>query len=327
MRHLISLKEQTSKDLLTILEMARKLKLERKKGLLKNYLPSKTLIMLFQKTSTRTRLSFEAAMTELGGHAIFLDARTSQFSLSDFGDEIKAVMRYGNLLMFRAQKSESVEKAALYNQIPVIDGCSEKYHPCQALGDILTMTEYSGGLKKVGKVAWLGIENNVSNTLKLACAKLGIKITIISPEQDPASFDKELDKQAEKSGNITKTKDIKKGLLGANYIHTDTWMNMEFFFPQGGPAYGGESKVKPEFEKEYQRRIKIFKPYQLNAKLIDRFAPRAKIMHCMPCHVGYEITRDAIDHKSSIIFDQAENRLHIQKATIMWLLGKEKMVL
>jgi len=317
MRHLISLKEQSKNDLLTILKIAQKIKEKRSEGKLTNYFPNKTLIMLFQKTSTRTRLSFEVAMTELGGHAIFLDARTSQFALTDFGDEIKAVMRYGDVLMFRALKAADVEKAASFNQIPVIDACSEKYHPCQALGDVLTMIEHSGGLSKIKKISWLGIENNVSNTLKLTCSKLGIKIAIVSPEADKNSVDGELNKLADKTGKVMKTTNLKEGLKNSDFIHTDTWMNMEFF--EGG-------KVKPQFEKEYNRRVKLFKRYQVNGKLIDTYAPQAKIMHCMPCHVGYEISRDAIDHQNSIIFDQAENRLHIQKAIIIWLLQQERKV-
>src|SRR3989338_1184381 len=212
MRHLISLKEQTKEDIVTMVNMALAIKEKRARGELTNYLQNKTLIMLFQKTSTRTRLSFEAGMTELGGHAIFLDSRTSQFSLTDFGDEIKAVMRYGSVLMFRALKASDVIKAASYNQIPVIDACSEKYHPCQALGDMLTMIEHSNGLNKIKKIAWLGIENNVSNTLKLLCAKLGIEIAIISPKRHEPSIDKELDDIADKSGKVIYTTDLKKGL-------------------------------------------------------------------------------------------------------------------
>lgn len=314
MRHIISLKEQSSKDILEILAMARTLKEKRNKGKLINRLPNKTLIMLFQKTSTRTRLSFEAAMTELGGHAIFLDSRTSQFALTDFGDEIKAVMRFGSILMFRAMRSVDVIKAASYDSIPVIDACSEKYHPAQALGDILTMSEHSGGIKKIKKIVWLGIENNVSNTLKLACAKLGIKVVIAAPEANKDSIDNELNLQAEKTGNIMRNLDLKKALEGADYVHTDTWMDMEFF---------ENGRIRPRFRVEYNRRKKLFMPYQLNAKLINAYAPKAKIMHCMPCHIGYEISRDAVDHKNSIIFDQAENRLHIQKAMIMWLLGEK----
>jgi len=314
MKHILSLKDQSKKDILDILSIAQIIKKKRNAGKLTNLLPNKTLIMLFQKGSTRTRLSFEAAMTELGGHSIFLDAKTTQFALTDFKDEIKAVMRFGQVLMFRAMKAADVQIAADQNQIPVIDACSEKYHPAQALSDILTMSEHSKGLKNVKKIVWLGIENNVSNTLMLACAKLGIKVVIVAPEVNAISVDPELNAMAEATGNVTRTLDLKAALKDADYVHTDTWMDMEFF---------ENGKVKPSFQEEYDRRKKLFMPYQLNAKLIDTYAPKAKIMHCMPCHVGYEISRDAIDHKNSVIFDQAENRMHAQKAMILWLLGKK----
>ena len=318
MKHILSLKEQSKKDITDILAMAATVKKKRNPpaggGKLTNLLPNKTLVMLFQKSSTRTRLSFEAAMTELGGHSIFLDMKTTQFALTDFKDEIKAVMRFGSVLMFRALKAADVALAAEQNQIPVIDACSEKYHPAQALGDLLTMIEHSGSLKKVKKIVWLGIENNVSNTLSLACAKLGIKVVIVAPEANKDSVDLELNKMAEATGNVTRTLNLKEALKDADYVHTDTWMDMEFF---------ENGKVKPSFQEEYDRRKKVFSPYQLNAKLIDTYAPKAKIMHCMPCHVGYEISRDAVDHKNSVIFDQAENRMHAQKAMILWLLGKK----
>lgn len=311
MKHLISLKDWSADEIRKVVNKAIEIKKnpERYYDALKN----KTLIMLFQKTSTRTRLSFEAAMTQLGGHGIFLDMRTTQISLSDFKDEIRAIMRFGDILMFRALKASDVELAASFNQIPVIDACSEKYHPCQALGDILTMAEFSNGIKNIKKIAWLGISNNVSNTLKLACAKLGIEVVMLSPEVHKPSVDPELDRMAEETGLVKKTLDLKEGLKDVQYVHTDTWLDMEFF---------ENGKVKKEYEKEHERRVKIFKPYQLNAKLIEKYCPNVRIMHCMPCHVGYEITRDAIEHKNSIIFDQAENRLHIQKAIMLFLLGK-----
>ncbi len=317
MRHLISLKEQSRDDILSMLELAAKIKQRRNKGKDTNYLPNKTMIMLFQKSSTRTRLSFEAGMTELGGHSIFLDQKTTQFSLTDYSDEIQAVMRFGHILMFRAIKAASVEQAASYNRIPVIDACSEKYHPCQAIGDLLTMAEHSGGLENVKKVVWLGIENNVSNTLKLACAKLGIQVVLASPKAHEISIDPELNEMCDKTGLVTKTTNLKEALDGADYVHTDTWMDMEFF--EGG-------KIKPEFEGELKKRVEMFKPYQLNAKLIDTYCPKAGIMHCMPCHIGYEITRDAIDHKNSVIYDQAENRMHGQKGIIVWLMELERKV-
>lgn len=312
-RHLISLKEQSREDLLEILDLAQRLKARRNRGEITDVLKNRTLISLFQKNSTRTRVSFEVAMTELGGHSVFLDAKTTQFSLTDFRDEVRALMRFGDVLMFRAMRNADVQTAASYHQIPVIDGCSEKYHPSQTLADILTMIEHSNGIENIRKVAWLGPQNNVSNTLKLACAKLGIPVVLGSPEADPDSVDPELEEMAAKTGLVTVVPDAVEAARDADYIHVDTWMNMEFF-------EGGE--VKAKFQGEYERRKAAYLPYQLNAKLIDSVAPKARAMHCMPCHPGYEITRDAIDHPGSVIFDQAENRLHAEKAIILWLLGK-----
>jgi ornithine carbamoyltransferase len=297
--------------------LASKIKAKRAAGELTNYLPNKTLVMLFQKTSTRTRLSFEAAMTELGGHAIFLDAKTTQFALTDFNDEIRAVMRFGQALMFRAIKAADVELAASHNQIPVIDACSEKYHPAQALADLLTMSEQAGGLDRIKKIAWLGIENNVSNTLMLACTKLGIEVAIAAPEVDGASFDADLSAQAEATGKVHRVATAAEAVRGADFVHTDTWMNMEFF---------ENGAVKPAFQVEYARRLARFAPFQLSAELINTHAPQARIMHCMPCHVGYEISREAIDHPNSVIFEQAENRLHMQKAMLVWALQAESLV-
>lgn len=312
MKHIISLKEQSKEDILEMLNMAIKIKEERNKGKMPVYLPQKTMIMFFEKSSTRTRLSFEAGMTELGGHAIFLDKRTTQFSLTDFKDEVQAVLRFCDILMYRAMKAESVELAASFNRVPVIDACSEKYHPAQALSDLLTMTEKANGVENIKKVTWLGVENNVSNTLMLVCAKLGIKFFIAAPKVDKNSVDTELNEMAKKTGLVTRTLDIEEAVTDSDFVNTDTWMNMEYF--DGG-------KVKPEYKNEYDETISTMMPYQLNAEVINKYAPEAKIMHCMPCHIGYEISRDAVDHQNSVIFDQAENRTHMQKAMILWLLG------
>ncbi len=315
MRHLISLKEQSKEDILTILELAQKLKAKRKAGESVDILHNQTMVMLFQKTSTRTRLSFEAAMTELGGHAIYLDGRTSQMSIgAEFIDEINAIMRYSHILMFRALKADNVITAASINQVPVIDACSEKYHPAQALGDFLTMIEHSNGLENLKKMTYLGIENNVSNSLQVICAKLGTEMSIVAPLVNEPSVDEELNKTSNDSGMIKRTRDLEEALKDTNYVHTDTWIDMEFF---------KDGKVAPEFETEYQKRVDTFMPYQVNAKMIDTYCPEAGIMHCMPCHIDYEITRDAVDHKNSAIYDQAENRMHVQKAMILWMLEKE----
>jgi len=316
MRHIISLKEQSAEDIREILSLAADIKKKYKAGEPTLLLPQKTLIMLFQKISARTRISFEVAMTELGGHAVFLDSVKTQFPFADFRDEVRMMLRMGGAFVMRAMAVEDVELAASFNIVPVIDACSEKYHPCQSLADILTMAEHSGGLDNIKKITWLGTENNVSNTLKLSCAKLGIEVALAAPEVNPASVDAELNAQADATPKVKKVLDLKEALRGADYVHTDTWMDAEYF---------EKGKPKSEFAAEYERRMKVFMPYQLNAELIDTYAPKARIMHCMPMHVGYEITRDAIEHPNSVIFDQAENRKHVQKAILVWLLEKEEL--
>ncbi len=311
MKHFITLKEYSGDELKSIIEKAIEIKANPEKYY--DVLKNKTLIMLFQKTSTRTRLSFEAGMTQLGGHAIFLEQRSTQMTFADFSDEMSAVMRYGDVLMFRARKAADVLKAASLNKIPVIDACSEKYHPAQAMGDLLTMAEKAGGIGNVKKVVFLGVESNVSNSLKLVCAKLGIKIVLASPEADPSGVDEELNAMANESGIVEYTTDIKQALEGADFVYTDAWMNMEYFADNGEP--------KPEFKDVYEKRKALLQPYQLNADLVNNNCPDAKIMHCMPCHLGYEITADAVHHPNSVIFDQAENRMHAQKAVMLKLLG------
>jgi len=311
LRHLITLKNWSKDEIIQVINKA--LEIKKNPEAYSTVLKNKTMIMLFQKTSTRTRLSFEAGMTQFGGHSIFLDARTTQLSIGcDFKDEIKAIMRFCDILMFRAKKADDVQTAAQQNMVPVIDACSEKYHPCQAFGDLLTMAEHSNGIENIKKVTWLGIENNVSNTLMLICTKLGIKVAIVAPEVNQPSVDPELNQMAESTGLVTRTLDLKEALEGTDYVHTDTWMDMEFF---------KDGKVLDEFKQQYEERNSKFMPYQLNANLINTYCPNAKIMHCMPCHIDYEITRDAVDHPNSIIFDQAENRLHGQNAIILKLLG------
>jgi len=313
--HLISLKDFTKEQIEEIIKLAIEIKKTPKEY--SEALKNKVLIMLFEKTSTRTRLSFEAGMTQLGGHAIFLDKRTTQFMIAEFIDEIRATMRFGDILMYRPLKHQSLVEAEKVANIPIINALCEKYHPCQALGDALTMIEKSGGTLesfKGKKVVWLGMGDNVSNSLVQACTKLGAKITLCIAEKDPAAADKELEDEAKKTGLYEETTDL-SCLKDADFVHTDTWVNMEFFDKEG--------KVKKDFEKEFERRKKAFKPFQLSKALLDKYDCNAKLMHCMACHPPYEITRDAIDHPNSIIFDQAENRLHIQKAVMLFLLGKK----
>jgi len=309
MKSLLSLKDLSKEEIKSIINSAIEIKKNPEKY--SQVLKNKTMIMLFQKTSTRTRLSFEAGMTQLGGHAIFLDWRTTQFQIADFIDEIRATMRFGDILMYRPLKHQSLVEAAKAATIPIINALCEKYHPCQALGDALTMVEKSGGKIedfKGKKVVWLGIGNNVSNSLVQVCTKLGAKITLCIAEKDPAAVDEELEEEAKKTRLYKETTDL-SCLKDADFVHTDTWINMEFF--------DKDNNVVEGFKEEFERRKKVFMPYQLSKALLDKYDCNAKLMHCMACHIGYEITRDAVDHPNSVIFDQAENRLHMQKAIIL----------
>ncbi len=313
-RHLLKISDFTTEEIKKTLDKAIEIKNNKKEYT--SALKDKTLVMLFQKTSTRTRLSFEAGMTQLGGHGIFLDWRTTQFKMSDFVDEIRATMQFGDILMYRPLKHESLEEAKKVAKIPVINALCEKYHPCQAFGDALTMIEKSGGKVedlRGKRVVYLGIGNNVSNSLSQICTKLGAKFTLCVPEKDPTSVDDELIEQVKNTGLYTETNDT-SCVETADFVYTDTWMNMEYFNEEG--------HVITKFKTEFEQRKKKFMPYQLSKDLLDKNNSSAKIMHCMPCHIGYEITRDAIDHPDSIIFDQAENRLHAQKSIMLFLMGK-----
>ncbi|MEM3555990.1 MAG: ornithine carbamoyltransferase [Candidatus Micrarchaeia archaeon] len=304
MQHLLTLKELDGKQIENLIDKAIEVKKNQKKW--SNSLEDKTLAMVFQKTSTRTRVSFEVGMTQLGGHAIYLDWRTTQFTISDIRDETKCLSRFVDIIMARVLKHEDLQKMASASEVPVINGLCEKYHPCQSLGDLMTIKEHKGKLKGL-KVVYLGIGNNVSNTLSLGCVRTGMRFTLCVPEMDPLCIDNELLNEVRRSGLYEEEKDPKKAVKDADVVYTDTWVNMEFF-------------TDPKFEKEKERRIKTCMPYQLNRKLVE--GTDALIMHDMPIHRGYEIDEWSIYSPNSIIFDQAENRLHIQKAIMLWLLGK-----
>jgi len=306
-QHLLTMKELDGKQIENLIDKAIDIKKNQQKWW--NSLDHKTLAMIFQKTSTRTRVSFEVGMTQLGGHAIFMDWRTTQFTMSDIKDESKCLSRFVDIIMARLMKHADLQKMADASEVPVINGLCEKYHPCQSLGDLMTIKEHKGKLKGL-KVVYLGIGNNVSNTLSLGCVRTGMRFTLCAPEMDPPCIDEELLREVKGSGLYEEEKDPKKAVQGADVVYTDTWVNMEVF-------------TDPRFEKEKERRMKTFVPYQLNRKLVE--GTNALIMHDMPIHRGYEIDEWSIYSPNSIIFDQGENRLHMQKAITLWLLGKIKL--
>jgi len=303
-KDLITLKDYDGKYISGIVDKAIAIKKSPEKYL--DSLSHKTLVMLFQKTSTRTRVSFETAMTQLGGHAIYLDWRTTQFQIADLEDEGKVLSRYADIIMARLLYNKDIVALAEASEVPVINGLCEIYHPCQALCDMMTIKEKLGGFKGK-KLVYVGMGNNISNSLSLAATRLGMKFVLSVPEVDPPSLDTKLLEEVKASGLYEEVKDPKEAVKDADVVYTDSWVNMEFFLDKS-------------FEVEKNRRIKALNPYQLNRKLME--GSKALIMHDMPIHRGYEMDDWTVNSPNSIIFDQAENRLHGQKAILLSLLGK-----
>lgn len=265
-------------------------------------LDGKTLAMVFEKASTRTRVSFEAGMTQLGGHAIYFDFTTSQLSRGEtMHDTAKTLERYVNIVMARLYKHTTILELAKYAGVPVINGLTDEEHPCQALCDLQTMKE-KGKLKTGAKIAIVGdCGFNMANSLMLSCAKSGMEVALVCPKGYLPN--QKYVKEAKKYGRLETFDDAAKGVAGADVIYTDTWISMGM-------------------EEEKADRMKAFMPYQVNSELLKHAKKDAIVMHCLPAHRGLEITDEVIDGKQSVVFDQAENRLHVQKAIILKLLGK-----
>lgn len=302
-RHMLHYKDWTAEELKNLVAQA----VEIKKAPHRYYdaLARKTLVMLFQKTSTRTRLSFEAAMTELGGHAVFLDWRTTNFTLAEIVDEARYLGRNSHAVMARLLQHRDLEEMARVSPVPVINGCCEKYHPCQGLADLLTVHEKLGRLEGVHLV-YVGVHNNVANSLIEGGTKVGLKVTAVTPVVNEASVDQELIDRARATGLFDTTLDVKSAVDRADVVYTDSWVDTEFF-------------LDPRFREDKERRVAEMTPFQLNEELLKN--SRAWIMHDMPIHPGYEITREVVESDKAIIFQQAENRLHAEKALLLRLLA------
>jgi len=303
--HLLTLKDWTPKQIEEVIDKS--IAIKKNPAKYRTALHDKSLAMIFQKTSTRTRVSFEVAMTQLGGHALYLDWRTTNLVLADIRDETKYLSRNVDCIMARLFKHVDLKAMAEASRVPVINGCDEKYHPCQGLADLMTIKEKSGR-RKGAKLVYIGVHNNVCNSLIVGLTKTGIEITTVTPIRNEPSIDKELLKAAEKTGLYTSTLDVKKAVKDADFVYTDTWVDMEFF-------------TDPKFNEEKQKRVNLMMPYQINKELMK--GSKAYIMHDMPIHRGYEISADIIDSPKSIIYQQAENRLHTAKAVLLQLISKK----
>lgn len=305
MPHVNHLKDFSSQDLTEILSWARAIKANPND--FRSVLSNQSLAMLFQKTSTRTRVSFEVAMTELGGHALFLDWQSSNFILTDLAYEIEYLSRNVQVIMARLLHNSDFLTMAAASQVPMINGCCERYHPCQALTDVLTMTEHSDKPLGALHLLYTGVQNNVSNSLVLMADRLEFSLTLATPEPEETqeSFDADLQAMIMDNPSIQRVEDPRDAIASADFIYTDTWIDMQYF---NDPTKHAE---KTALVAQMQR-------FQINSDLVA--GHELKIMHDMPIHNDYEITEAAVRDPRAIIFDQAANRLHAQKGLLYWLL-------
>ena len=300
--HLINFKALSGQDIEGFVDKGIQVKHNPKESAQK--LKGKSAALVFQKTSTRTRVAFEVAMTQLGGHALFIDWRSTNFTLADMGDETQYLSRNVDCIMARLLKNADLRKMADSSKVPVVNGCDDMYHPSQALADLVTVKEKKGELKGA-KLVYVGVHNNVCNSLIESCTKTGVELTTVTPIFNEAARDEELMKKAEKTGLWKKTLDLKKAVRDTDFVYTDTWLDMEFF-------------TDPKFADEKERRLKLMMPYQINSVLLKDSS--AFVMHDMPIHRGYEISAEAIENPKSVIYEQAENRLYSAKAILLGLI-------
>jgi ornithine carbamoyltransferase len=304
MRHFLSLADYSGPELSSILNSAIRLKDQWRRGGNPPLLEGKVLAMIFQKPSLRTRVSFDMAMRHLGGDALYLSP--SEIGLGEresIADVSRVISRYVNVVMARVFAHEHVLELARYATVPIVNGLSDYNHPCQAMADVLTIMERFGQLDGL-KVSFIGDGNNVAVSMLNACTRLGMNFAIATPEgfELPAKAIAMAEEMAKDSGvSISQSHDPKEAAEGAQIIYTDTWVSM-----------GQEDEAKSRLAK--------FEPFQVNDSLVSVADPSAIVMHCLPAHRGQEITDAVADGPQSVIFNQAENRMHAQKAILVHLL-------
>ena len=304
-KSLLSLQDLTKEEILYVLDLSAELKSQHQKGELIQPLAGKTLGMIFEKSSTRTRVSFETGIYQLGGMGLYLNSKDLQLGRGEpVADTAKVLSGYLDAIMIRANSHKLVEELAEHATIPVINGLTDLFHPCQALADLQTILEYKGTLEGV-KLAYIGDANNVANSLMIAAAKTGMQIRIAAP----AGY-QPMPEIVEKAKNISDDPDFllitespEEAAAGADVLYTDVWTSM------------GQ-------EEESAARLKAFQGYQVNEMLMDSAASDAIFLHCLPAHRGEEVAAAVIDGPQSAVFQEAENRLHAQKALMLAVMGK-----
>ena len=300
----LTLKDLCKEEILSILELSKDLKRELKNGRSPHLLKGKTLAMIFQKPSTRTRLSFETGIVQLGGTAIYLSSNDLQLTRGEsIEDTARTLSLYVDLIMARVYSHSDIEKLAAYSSVPVINGLSDTFHPCQILADLLTIQEQKNTFNGL-KVSWVGDGNNVCNDLVLGCSKIGINLSIACPpgfEPNADVLDVARQEASKSSTEISITDDPLKAVQNADVLATDTFISI------------GK-------DEERMRREEIFLPkYQVNSDLLRSAKQDCIFMHCLPASRGREVTSEVIDGEASVVWDQAENRLHVQKALMCML--------
>lgn len=299
--HFISASDLGHDDIGDLLDSAASLKESRIRGKVTNQLENKSLAMLFEKASTRTRISFEVGMADLGGNATYLNWSDLQLGRGEsIADTAKVISTYAHGIMIRAYKHSTVQELASNSSIPVINGLSDLEHPCQTLADLMTIREHKRRFPGL-KVAWIGDGNNVCNSLILAAAVTGMQISAACPEGYEPD-ERIISKAKDLGGELEIAHDPVKSTSDADVLYTDVWVSM-----------GDES--------QREERLKAFQGFQINKELLSHAKQNVIVMHCLPAHRGEEITGEVMDGPNSVIFEQAENRLHAQKALLLRLLG------
>lgn len=300
MKHLLKLQDLNQDDILDILNLADQLKYETKHGIEHHHLKGKTLGMIFQKSSTRTRVSFETGMYQLGGQALFLSNRDLQIGRGEpVEDTARVLSRYLDGIMIRTFEQKEVEDLAKYGSIPIINGLTDYCHPCQVLADLMTIREYKKTFEGL-KFCFIGDGNNMANSLIVGAIKMGMECAVACP--DTYKPDKEIMRWANENGKFTCSSNIEECAKGADILYTDVWASM------------GQEEEKAEREK-------VFKNFQINDDVMAVANDGAMVLHCLPAHREEEITAKVFEEHANEIFDEAENRLHAQKAVLVKLLG------
>lgn len=304
MRHLITLADVSHDEIDRIYAITRELKTKLSQGHREPRLAGRVLALLFEKQSMRTRVSFEAGITHLGGSAIYLGSEAGWGKRESAADFSRVLSQYVDVIACRAKKHAMVEELARYSDSPVINALTDKAHPCQALADLYTLKELRGDLKDQ-KLAWVGDGNNVAFSLALACGKMGVRMALATPPG--YGFDDDLIDQLKQAGpnlQLTCTNDPAEAVRDATAVYTDVWASM------------GQ-------EAEHEKRKRDFADYQVNGKLMAKAPSDAIFLHCLPARRGEEVTDEVIDSPQSVIVQQAANRMHVQKGILVWLLGAE----